>query len=118
MADTKQMTFINQILKETLRLSNPSPRVITRTVFEDTVLSGTVIPKGALLTVNMHNIHHEDRNWINSNQFNPDRFAMGGEADSNTKCFLPFGNGARLCLGMNFALVQSRIFLAMLCKSE
>lgn len=77
---TKQMTYINQVMKETLRINDPTPRVVPRLINEDTVLSdGTFVPKGALITVNIFNIHHSDKVWLNPEQFNPDRFAEGGE---------------------------------------
>ncbi|CAO3644063.1 unnamed protein product [Mucor hiemalis] len=53
MEDTKKMVYINQVLKETLRLHDPVPRVFTRTATEDTILScGSLVPKGAHVAVN------------------------------------------------------------------
>jgi cytochrome P450 len=118
---TKQMTYINQIMKETLRINDPAPRVFPRVVTEDTVLSsGTFIPKGSLITVNIFNIHHSDKVWSNPEQFDPDRFAEDGEGvreSGEGMAYLPFGNGARQCLGMNFSLNEQRVMLSMICKS-
>jgi cytochrome P450 len=71
------MTYINQIIKETLRINGPATRVLPRVAKEDTDLGGKFIPKGT---------------W------------------------LPFGNGARQCIGMNFSLNEQRVLLSMLCK--
>lgn len=113
------MTYINQIMKETLRLNDPAPRVVPRKVTEDTVLSGTFIPKGSMVTVNIYNVHHVDKIWKDSAKFNPDRFAEDGEANRDAgegMTWLPFGNGARQCLGMNFSLNEQRVLLSMLRK--
>jgi cholesterol 24(S)-hydroxylase len=119
--ETKKMTYINQVMKETLRINDPAPRVVPRLVTEDTVLpSGLFVPKGSLVTVNIFNLHHSEKVWKNSNQFNPDRFTEDGEASREAgegMTWIPFGNGARQCLGMNFSLNEQRVLLSMLCKS-
>jgi cytochrome P450 len=118
--DTKRMTYINQIMKETLRINGPATRVVSRLAMEDTVLpSGTFIPKGTQVTVNIFNIQHSNKVWKNSDKFDPDRFAEDGESTREAgegMAWVPFGNGARQCLGMNFSLNEQRVMLSMLCK--
>lgn len=113
------MTYINQIMKETLRINGPATRVIPRIAKEDTDLSGTFIPKGTQLTVNIYNIQHDDNYWKDGDKFNPDRFSEDGDATREAGeglAWLPFGNGARQCIGMNFSLNEQRVMLSMLCK--
>lgn len=120
MEDTKKMVYINQVLKETLRLHCPAPRVLTRTVAEDTILpSGTFVPEGSHLTVNIYNLHHRNKHWKDSNEFNPDRFASNGDGirgSGEGVAWSPFGNGARQCIGMNFTLNEQRVLLSMMLK--
>lgn len=112
------MTYINQIIKETLRINGPATRVLPRVAKEDTDLGGKFIPKGTLVTVNIFNVQHDDRIWENSKTFNPDRFSEDGEGNRRAEglTWLPFGNGARQCIGMNFSLNEQRVLLSMLCK--
>ncbi|CAO3639437.1 unnamed protein product [Mucor hiemalis] len=117
--ETKRMTYINQIMKETLRINGPASRVIPRIAKEDTDLSGTFIPKGTQLTVNIYNIQHDDNYWKDGDKFNPDRFSEDGEATRGAGeglAWLPFGNGARQCIGMNFSLNEQRVMLSMLLR--
>lgn len=118
--DTKKMVYINRVMKETLRLQNPVPRVIARKVTEDTVLTnGTSIPKGSLLTINIFNLHHKDELWKDSSKFNPDRFAENEEATRGAGeglAWAPFGDGSRKCIGMNFSLNEQRVLLSMMRK--
>lgn len=120
MEDTKKMVYINQVLKETLRLHDPVPRVFTRTATEDTILScGSLVPKGAHVAVNVYNLHHRDKNWKDSYEFNPDRFAKDGDGirgSGEGVSWSPFGNGPRQCLGMNFSLNEQRVLLSMMRK--
>jgi cytochrome P450 len=113
------MTYTNQIIKETLRINGPVPRIIPRIASEDTELSGYFIPKGTYLSVNIFSIQHSEKVWTNANEFNPDRFAEDGEASKGAgegMTWLPFGNGARQCIGMNFSLNEQHVMLSMLCK--
>ncbi|KAI7894926.1 cytochrome P-450 cyp509A1 [Mucor mucedo] len=114
---TKEMVYINQVIKETLRINGPTPRVFPRYATEDTELSGKFIPKGTPLTVNIFNVQHSEQNWKDGHIFDPDRFAEDGEASrAESMAWTPFGNGARQCIGMNFSLNEQRVFLAMLLR--
>lgn len=86
---------------------------------EDTELSGTFIPKGTLLNIEIFNVHHTEKYWKNSKEFNPDRFVENGEGIRGSGegwSWIPFGNGARQCIGMKFSLNEQRVMLSMLCK--
>ncbi|KAI9476252.1 MAG: cytochrome P450 [Benjaminiella poitrasii] len=110
----KQMVFINQIIKENLRIDGPVTQVVSRIATEDTVLSGTFIPKGTYVNVDIFNIHHSDKVWREADEFNPDRFVT--DARTEGMSWTPFGNGARQCLGMNFSLAEQRVLLSMILR--
>ncbi|KAG0181655.1 cytochrome P450-dit2 [Apophysomyces sp. BC1034] len=114
----QEMTYINMIIKETLRIHCPLSSMIPRVANMDTVLADTLIPKGSPVIINMYDIHHNDRLWENPEKFDPDRFLPGGEADQRDlgPTWIPFGLGGRQCLGMNFTLAQQRVILSLLCK--
>ncbi|KAG2204329.1 hypothetical protein INT47_009371 [Mucor saturninus] len=117
--ETRRMTYINQIMKETLRINGPTPRILPRVATEDTYLSNTFIPKGTWITVNMFDIQHNDNIWKDSQKFDPERFAEDGEAVREVGeglPWLPFGNGGRQCIGMNFSLSEQRVMLSMLLR--
>lgn len=113
------MTYINQVIKEALRMNCPVPHVFPRVSTEDTVLSGFLIPKGSFIQVDLYNIHRSQKVWTNPNKFDPDRFAENGEASSQAEAlsWVPFGGGPRQCIGMNFSLTEQRVLLSMMRKS-
>lgn len=80
---------------KTLRINGPVVGVVPRLVTEDTVLSGTFIPKGSSITIDIFNIQHSDKVWKNADVFNPDRFATKDEGGEDLAGWIPFGNGAR-----------------------
>lgn len=109
------MNYITQVMKEGLRLNAPiGAALIPRLAGEDTFLSGTLIPKGTPLIMNMFNIHRSKKYWEDPEQFKPERF----EDDNINTPWLPFGSGARQCIGMNFSLIEQRVILSILRKFE
>ncbi|CEJ05050.1 hypothetical protein RMCBS344292_18998 [Rhizopus microsporus] len=110
----KSMEYLNCTIKENLRLNGPADNVLPRVATEDMVVDGTPIPKGTVVNVDIHAIHHDTRYWKDPYKFVPERFLPGGEHDSHSgMTWLPFGNGARQCLGMNFSLAEQRLVIAM-----
>ncbi|KAI8063424.1 cytochrome P450 [Gilbertella persicaria] len=115
---TKELTYINQIMKEALRIRGPAPRGIPRQVTEDIVLSDKPIPKNSLISVDLFGIHHNKRVWKDPEVFDPDRFDEDNENNGPRPgmAWVPFSNGARQCIGMNFSLYEQRVLLAMLLR--
>ncbi|GAA5801592.1 hypothetical protein HPULCUR_007040 [Helicostylum pulchrum] len=112
--ETKQMNYINQVIKESLRISDLVARLfIPRIPTEDTMLSGTFIPKGAKLVTNIFNVHHSSKCWKNPRQFDLDRFGINAESEM---AWVPFGSGARQCIGKYFSLNEQRVIKSMLRK--
>ncbi|CAO3618182.1 unnamed protein product [Mucor hiemalis] len=112
--DIKKMTYITQIIKETLRINSPVIGLSPRTAAEDTYLSDTFIPKGTQVNVNVFNMHHDDNLWEDSETFNPDRFSESSEHKPGA--WIPFGNGGRKCVGMNFGIAEQRVILSMMLR--
>ncbi|KAI9469994.1 MAG: cytochrome P450 [Benjaminiella poitrasii] len=116
----KQIVYINQVIKETLRLNGPTVGVLPRIVTEDTLLpSGVFVPKGTSITVDIFNIHHCSKYWTHEDTFDPERFGDYGEGVRTAgegMTYFPFGNGARQCVGMNFSLIEQRVMLLMLLR--
>ncbi|KAG1146795.1 hypothetical protein G6F37_004157 [Rhizopus arrhizus] len=113
----KQMSYLDLVIKETLRIAGPVDRIVPRVVLEDMVVGGTLIPKGSSVNIDLYAIHHNTNFWKNPDQFIPERFAEGGEQESHEGLtWLPFGNGARQCIGMNFSLAEQRIMLALMVR--
>ena len=67
----------------------------------------------------MWNLHRNPRLWENPDKFDPDRFPiderMPNEVTQNY-AYLPFGGGQRKCVGDQFALFESIVTLAMVCR--
>ncbi|KAL9545818.1 hypothetical protein MBANPS3_006962 [Mucor bainieri] len=117
--ELKQMDYINQIIKETLRVNGPVVQVVPRVAQEDTELAGTFIPKGSNVVVDVFNIQHSKKVWENPDEFDPDRFdpkRAPSQLSGGAMSWVPFGSGARQCIGMNFSLNEQRVLLSMILR--
>lgn len=116
-ADTKRLKYIDQIIKETLRIAPPVSTLAPRLTNEDIIVSSTgqVIPKGSRVAADVYALHHCENNWQECDKFNPDRFSEEN-TERKASTWAPFSGGPRSCIGMNFSLNEQRVFLSMLCK--
>ncbi|MGE6632199.1 bifunctional cytochrome P450/NADPH--P450 reductase [Bacillus sp. NPDC077027] len=108
----QKLTYIRMILNEALRLWPTAP-VISVYAKEDTVIGGKYpIAKNQSVTVLIPKLHRDQAVWgEDAEEFKPDRF-MHPENIPN-HAYKPFGNGQRACIGMQFALHEATIVLAM-----
>jgi cytochrome P450 len=76
------------------------------------------IPAGIGLLLPILAIHHDPSLWGNdAKEFNPSRFSEGiAKAAKHPLAFMPFGNGPRICVGQNFALLEAKVVLAMVLQ--
>ncbi|MFN0087019.1 MAG: bifunctional cytochrome P450/NADPH--P450 reductase [Blastocatellia bacterium] len=109
-----QLTYITQILKETLRLWPTAP-VYGLYPLEDTVIGGKYkIRKQHTITVLLPMLHRDASVWGGeAERFNPDNFTPENEAKRPPNAWKPFGNGQRACIGRQFALQEAALVLGM-----
>ncbi|KAK9204369.1 hypothetical protein WN943_014629 [Citrus x changshan-huyou] len=108
---------VSQILYEVLRLYSSAP-LLTRANVKEIKLGEIVIPPGVLLSLPIMLVHHDHEYWgDDAKKFNPDRFSEGvSKASKNQISFFSFGWGPRICLGQSFALLESKLALAMILQ--
>ncbi|KAH0693408.1 hypothetical protein KY285_020505 [Solanum tuberosum] len=113
--DFTQLTYIESIIKETLRLHPLSTMLPPRTSLEDCHIAGYDIPKGTILMVNTWSIGRNSRYWESPEEFIPERFE-GNDIDVTGQHFmlLPFGSGRRKCPGYSLGIRIIRATLANL----
>ncbi|MFC9930337.1 cytochrome P450 [Streptomyces sp. NPDC127190] len=102
----------HQIITETLRLYPPAGMIWTRIVTADTHLGGYDIPAGTTIAYSSYAVHRQARYYTDPDVFNPDRWdAEALHAAPRNKAYLPFGGGARKCIGDQFAIIEAVLAL-------
>lgn len=109
----KQMRYVTNIFKETLRLYPPVGFFARENTHETTMRDKTIQP-GASIVVSPWLIHRNPDFWDNPNGFDPDRFNDPKSIEKDT--YLPFGMGARICIGASFALQEAVLILATILR--
>lgn len=82
------------VVRETLRLTPPALGVL-RTLTEPMEVAGRQIPAGAVTMLPIPLLQRDPAAFPEPDAFRPERWADGARED----CFLPFGGGARRCVG-------------------
>lgn len=103
---------------ETLR-KYPAFPVLRRTANEDYKVPGTnhTIHKGQVIVVPTYGIHHDPEYFPEPEKFDPHRFSADELNKRNNMTWLAFGDGPRNCIGLRFAMMQSRIGLITLLRN-
>lgn len=101
---------LQAVIRETLRLTPPLAQV-GRILGEPLELGALALPAGVGVVPCIYLAHRDPEHWPEPERFLPERFLPISRLDSST--YLPFGGGARRCLGESFALHELRVALAI-----
>lgn len=102
---------LDAAFQESQRL-NPSVSVLVRRSINECELAGHRIPANTMIfQVPIFTNRLEDY-WSNPHDFDPERFFPNrAEQKGHPFCYMPFGGGAHKCIGMHFAVMQSKLFM-------
>jgi cytochrome P450 len=113
-----KMVETDKVFREALRLVPPVP-FIPRRATRDFHWQGYDIPAGTSLALNPGVTMLSDELFTNPTAFDPDRFSPERAEDRVHRfAWTPFGGGAHKCLGMHFATMQVKLFIATLFRSR
>lgn len=120
LADLPQLTYMEAIIKETLRLY-PSTWVLFREALVDLELGKYLIQKGDTIWLTPYLGQRDPRYFEQPHHFWPERFlAAEGEVPLEKRiprfAYYPFGGGPRICIGNGFSMLQARLVLATIAQ--
>lgn len=104
--DLENLPYLDGVLHETMRLY-PTTWAIMRDALSDIEIGGYTIPQGSSVQVTVYLLHRHEGYWQEADQFKPERFA----GDYPQDAYIPFGSGARQCIGRSFAMMQMKLVL-------
>lgn len=113
--DLPNLPYTLQVFKEAMRLYPPA-YIIIRQAIRDTTVCGYPIPNGALLAVCPYIMHRKPEYFPEPEQFLPERFTLEFEKSLPRYAYMPFGGGAHVCIGNQFALMEGHLLLAALAQ--
>ena len=110
--DLQRWPRLRLVLLETLRLYPPAPNIVREAMEPDTA-AGEPIRPGDQVWISPWVMHRHRRLWADPTAFTPGRFE-GQVAPWTAGAFMPFGGGARTCIGASFAMAEAQVVLAAL----
>ncbi|HMF25930.1 MAG TPA: cytochrome P450 [Pseudolabrys sp.] len=104
------------VVEESLRLYPPLA-AISRMARANDELAGIRVPRGTMAVISPY-VLHRHRFWgKRADQFDPSRFLPGARENIDRYAYLPFGAGARGCIGSVFALQEATLAVAAITQN-
>ncbi|HEX8977706.1 MAG TPA: cytochrome P450 [Solirubrobacteraceae bacterium] len=114
--DLMSLTYMTQVIKETLRIYPPMPVTIRRSL-RDGMLGRYRIRKGDIILIGALAAQRDPRYWgPEADRFDPEQFAMEKVVDRPRHAFIPFSIGKRQCMAQEVTFMMLRVVLFEIYK--
>ncbi|MCC5629594.1 cytochrome P450 [Nostoc sphaeroides CHAB 2801] len=109
-----KLPYLNAVCSETLRIYPVGIITFPRVVRTPLSLSGYELEPGTVVLGSIYLTHHREDIYPEPKQFKPERFL---ERQFSAYEYLPFGGGARRCIGLAFAQLEMKLAIAKILSS-
>ncbi len=113
--NTQHLPYLNCFIQESMRLYPPL-HFGSRIAARDLEFDGYTIEKGRRILYSIFLTHRHPGLWERPDDFMPERFLPENKGDRPHYAYVPFGGGARICIGMAFAQVEMRLILVRILQ--
>lgn len=113
--DVSQLPFTEAVLLETMRLYPPIFG-IGRESLAACNLHGYALPAHTNVYMVPYVIHRDPRYFDEPERFRPERWLDGLARRLPRFAYFPFGGGPRLCIGQQFAMLESMLILSTIAQ--
>ncbi|XP_017462627.1 PREDICTED: cytochrome P450 3A19-like, partial [Rhagoletis zephyria] len=113
-----RLPYLEAVLKETLRKYAPVQVLLRTTVTDGHRLeNGLRLERGQVIEIPVGAVHYSPEYYPEPQEFRPERFLPENAHLLVPYTWLPFGAGARNCVGIRFAMEEMKICLAALLEN-
>jgi cytochrome P450/NADPH-cytochrome P450 reductase len=117
MKQVNGLTYVQQILKESLRMWPTAP-AFSVLPYEDEIVGGKYfLRKRSQVTLLLPMLHRDPSVWgPRADVFDPENFSHEAESKRPANAYKPFGNGQRACIGRQFAIQEATLVIGMVLQ--
>jgi cytochrome P450 len=109
-ADVPKLVYTRRVVDEVLRMY--PIWILMRRALVDVELGGVRMPAGTEFMLSPYSLHLDPRHYEHPDRFDPDRWLPARAASVPKGAYIPFGAGARQCIGKAFAQTEITIAAA------
>lgn len=113
--DLKNMPYLKMVISESLRLF-PTAYLFWMRCMEDDQIDGYPVVEGDRVVIDAYHVHRHPEFWDDPETFRPERFTAENSRQRPKGAYIPFGLGARKCLGNLFALVEIQLSIVRILQ--
>ncbi|XP_073969046.1 probable cytochrome P450 6a13 [Rhodnius prolixus] len=111
----KEMHFLEQCIKESLRMYPPAQMLSRVCTIQYTFPNGITIEPGQSVFIPVMAVHNDPKYYPEPRVFRPERFDPDNTIPACA--YLPFGNGPRMCIAMRFAMLEIKYCITTLLRT-
>ncbi|HEU5115815.1 MAG TPA: cytochrome P450, partial [Isosphaeraceae bacterium] len=113
--DLPRLKYAEAVISETLRIM-PTVWIVGREATEPCEVGGYPVPRGTTLYMSQWVLHRDSRWFDDPLTFRPERWLDGLAKRLPRYAYFPFGGGPRVCIGNQFALMESVLLLSTIAR--
>ncbi|VEN42423.1 unnamed protein product [Callosobruchus maculatus] len=112
-----EMTYMDKVVYESMR-KYPALPFLLRMCSKAYRIPDTdiTVEKGTRVFIPLLGIHYDPEFYSDPEKFDPERFSEENKATRPSFSWMPFGEGPRICIGMRFGMLQTKLGLYALLR--
>ncbi len=113
--DLAALPYTRMVVAESMRLYPPA-WAIGRRAIEPFQARGYTIPARSVILMSQYVVQRDARFFPDPERFDPERWTPDAQASRPKFSYFPFGGGARVCIGEQFAWMEAILVVATLAQ--
>ena len=115
MSDIPQLSYVEQVITESMRLYPPA-WIIGRRAIGEYAVGGYVLPPRSILLMSPYVLQRDGRFFPEPDRFVPERWTPEFKQALPPFAYFPFGGGTRRCIGESFAWMELVLVTAAIAQ--